>query len=290
MEYRREDGSRIRLQGLTPLPDALAVVALLKGDMQNFWSAMQASSYPTQLFSGLLSQPIHALYEQARGRVSTEYLGNEVVQFLNRLIPGQGLLAAFEAILDPAARRGLGANVPGVSLTAERVIDPTTGKVKEPRQIVPGIGAVPSTGGLGFPGMPREINPVEQALLDHGLGNYRPRRAPLAHYTTEEVPKELRLRFEVLRGELVEKNVSRVLNRQKFTEQPFDKRREELQEALSDATKVAKAQVRREEIARGGPRRKPGRIGTIFERRMPRSLRDLVEEEETGRLQTRQRY
>jgi hypothetical protein len=278
MEYRREDGSRIRLTGLTPIPDALALVALIKGDLPKFWSAMQHSSLPLVHLNGLLAPILQASEQLVRGAVSMEHLGNEFISFVNRLIPGQGVLAAIEAMLDPTVRRGVGANVPVLSLTKEPVIEPTTGKPRETRQILPGGKTIPYSGGLGFPGLARQVNPVEMLFLDHGLGVYRPRRTPIGALPEEEVSPALRQEFERLRGQRINEQATRLMENKSFLALSWENRKEVLEKLRTDATKYAKSQIiRKEELFGKAPKRK-----SIRELRMPAMV--LREEENVSRI------
>ena len=195
MEYVHEDGSRTRLSNRDPLPTALWLLAVLKGDEARATGALRYASIPgARMLSGeggLVGSVLSAFTRAAaNAEVDARALQRELTDMVNRTIPGQALLSAVESIFDPVVREGIGANVPGVSSFLEPAVARTTGEPLQPRQRILGM-ELPAIGGTPIPGAQRLIDPVERLLSRYGLIVYRGPRTPIAGLHPSEIPAEI---------------------------------------------------------------------------------------------------
>lgn len=273
MEYRREDGSRIRLSGRTPIPEALLLVAMLRGDWEKAQQAAPHTSFP--LFQGkeggILGGIYSAFYDANMGTINPHRLGRELTEVVNRAVPGQGVLRMMNSLFDPTLREGIGSQIPGVAqVVGEPRISTTTGEPLQPMQeFPPGTGVkFPTAGGVPLPGATRLLEPVERVLLDHGIGLFRPRRTPIAEFQAEDVPPELRQEYERIAGRLVNQYIREETSDPSFRKLPFDERREILVKAVGDA----RADARDELAARKGYPELP-KQPTRKERLLPQKVR-----------------
>lgn len=265
LRYLNDDGTYTRVSGRFPIPDGLFVLAMMKygaakaqGDEKlqeryanHAWALLPYLSIPAAPViggepSGLLSNWLDTMRDASRGHISQERMRRELDNMVNRAIPGQALLGAVEAMMDPTARRGVGAGIPFYSETLPPVIKPTTGEPYKPMQQfppIPGVPPIPAMGGLAFPGGKVLTDPVEAVLLNHGIGVFRPRRAPLAEFPAEDVPQELRQQYEVLAGKKVNEMVSRVIAMDRFWETDYKDRAVLLNSLVNRARAIARAQI-----------------------------------------------
>lgn len=251
MEYRDEHGNRTRLSNRTPLPDALFLAAVIRGDWEKAKAAIPQLSLPLARLAGgepggILAPFIDAASGSVRGKYTSEIVAQEFAKMANDALPGKSVMGAIRSLYDPTVRTGIGSPYPGVSSFLPTRINPTTGEALAPHQMIPGIPLqLPTAGGTPIPGAIRVLNKVEQALLDHGLMLNRPRRTPILMLPAEDVPKELRREYEELAGKFVNRNVTYLLDYKSrstgkvFGSIPFEKRRELLQQQLSLARRQA---------------------------------------------------
>ncbi|MDP3766449.1 MAG: hypothetical protein Q8S13_00400, partial [Dehalococcoidia bacterium] len=143
------------------------------------------------LIGGIISTATRAI---ARADVDARGLRREVIDMVNRAIPGQAVLSALKTVFDPTIREGVGAGLPGVSRALPAAISRTTGEPLRPRQKIPGIGLeIPAIGGTPIPGAQRLLDPVERLLSRYGLLVYRGPRSPIAgHYPADVADDVLR--------------------------------------------------------------------------------------------------
>jgi hypothetical protein len=207
MEYVHENGDRSRLSGREPLPTVLALSAALKGDWINAKSALKYTSLPgASVISGeggLVWTLVQRIQQAAQRRdFDPKAVEKEAIKILNRLIPGQALLAMTKSIFDPVSREGLGAEIPGVSLALPARIDPTTGEPVRAMQKLPGVPVqIPQLSGVPIPGAKRIVDPVSQMLGSYGMLDYRPIRTPVAGIPAAKLPSEAKQKYYEILGE-----------------------------------------------------------------------------------------
>jgi len=200
MESVDDDGNRVRLSNRDPAPTGLWFLSVLKGDMAKAGGALRHASIPfARLLSGeggLVGGIVQSYLRAAQNPTGDP---RELRRFLedqiNRAIPGQAILSALKTAFDPTIREGVGANLPGVSLTKPAVINPATGEPLRPRQRVMGV-EMPSIGGVPIPGATRLLDPVTKLLNRYGLQVYRGPRTPVAGYPAGSVPDKLRREWQ----------------------------------------------------------------------------------------------
>ena len=197
MEYVHEDGSRTRLSNRDPIPTALWLAAVLRGDEARATAALRNASIPGArllageggLLGGIISTAVRAI---SNADVDARALGRELTDMVNRAIPGQALLSALKTVFDPTVREGVGANIPGVSRLLPHAVARTTGEPLRPRQRIPGLGLeLPAIGGTPIPGAQRLLDPVERLLSRYGLLIYRGPRQPIAGTYPADVPEDI---------------------------------------------------------------------------------------------------
>lgn len=242
MEYVREDGRRVRLSNLSPLPDALMLNAAMKGDEEKFKSAVRFSSLVgSQVrLKGLLSDLLNTTAQSLSGDNTGQTISREMTKFANSLVPGQALLGALKAAHDPVMREGFGANLPIISEQLPIRYNPTSGEPMKNEQDVAGTHFV----GINVPLSTRELNPVEKAFLNHGIGLRRPGRTTLLGFPAPDVPKELVQQYEKNLGLRTKELIEPLLKDPGFNELPFAARQTILERYREAANKMAKADLR----------------------------------------------
>lgn len=290
MTYRREDGDRVRLSGRAPIPDALFLLALLKGDFDNAQKALQYTSLPFSKIgttsSGLLGSIFALFNDKGNAKITEEKLIGELENRLNSALPGQAVLSFFESLHDPAVREGIGSNIPYLSeVLANPVINPTTGLPMERFQRIPFINVeLPAAGGVPFPGAVIIYNPLEQEFLDHGIGLRRPQRTDLPAYSeelvaeSEKMAPEIRRQFEVLAGQYVEEFGFDLIDDPSYSDMTWDQQTYFLGKVKSRAIKQAKLEL---VDATGNPL--PRYYGKDTEKQLPEVIRQRIETEREDR-------
>ena len=246
MEYVREDGKRIRLSNLSPIPEALGLAALFKGDKDRAIQAFKFSSFPgSQALQprGVLTSLIEAVNSASKSDFPEQIVAREFTDFINRLIPGQAVLAALESLHSPEIQEGVGAYIPGISALLPTRSNPATGEPMKPMQQVMGV-KFPAIRGTPIPGAARIFTPTEQALIDHGLAVTRPRRTPLLDMAAKDVPKALIGQYEQLLGQETKRLIEPVVTAPGWTAIPFEQRRQVLTQLRTAASNTAKAKLR----------------------------------------------
>jgi hypothetical protein len=280
MELVEADGNRKRLSGREPIPTALFFLAVLHGDVDKATAALRYSSIPGARLllgeGGLLGKFTYQFAEGAKqGRLPTRQLVNESVDSVNRAMPGQAVLSALKTVIDPTVREGIGANLPGLSLLKEPVINLATGKPLEPRQRLFGI-EFPSIGGTPIPGATRIMEPASKLLSRYGLLTYRGPRSPIAGYPASEAPQTARREWEIEFGKTRNQIFSKVIPSIERAEQRaspeqlkpggrfYEGMRERIQSYDSIAARRATAIINQRYRTRGKLPRQP----TVRERRL----------------------
>ena len=239
MEYVKENGDRVRLAGRSPVPEALALVALAKGDMTKFSSSLQYTSFPFiktigTTDTGLLGGAYQQLTESVKRKAfDPKGLMREFTDIVNRLVPGQALLSTLASIESgiveeggPVQHEGLGAKLPLVQNLTPETIQRTTGEPRQPEQYVdlgiplPGLSEetpIPQIGGVAIPGVVRKLDPLERIFSLEGLYQseklggpdpfrnvntmvYRGPRSPIAGMKPSEFPPEMDREWQVELG------------------------------------------------------------------------------------------
>lgn len=281
MEYVHEDGNRSRLSNRDPIPTALWFLAFVKRDKARSTQSLRYASIPFArlmigeggLLGNLLKQYTVAL---DNAQIDPRAVKRQWESVLNRMIPGQALLAAVETLLDPTIRKGIGSNVPGVSAFRPPVIKPTTGEPLKPEQEVFGV-KVPTIAGTAIPGAKRILDPIEQLLSKYGLLVYRAARTPIAGVPpadlSDEVLDEWTRRLgryrQALLGELASSPVVRDVENLTYEEREIY--RERIQDLDALAARFATRDIEVEYGAAKAPklyRRKP----TVKEQAGPKAL------------------
>ena len=247
MEYVNDKKERIRLSGRSPFPEMAFLVAVMKGDVDKSRKALEYASIPFgKILSGapggLIENWISGLRQVGAGEMTSQRFIDEFNNLVNRAIPGQAVLSTLKTFSDPKVRRGIGAELPGVSQLLPAKVNPATGGAVEPRQKFLGL-EMPAIGGIVLPGAKRVLTPVENELLSHGVGLFRPRRTPVAEFETRDVPKELRADFEVKAGKMVDMLISKIMAKPEYKKAPEEAKAEVLRAAKAGAEQVALAQV-----------------------------------------------
>lgn len=253
MDYVREDGSRIKLTGLTPVPDALFMVAILRGDAQNAFRAMTASSVALPAGqTGIASALLGTGRDFYTGQINTKTVSREIKDIANDFIPGRGMLMALEQISDPEIREGFFKDVPGLSKLGPLRIDPTTGETIKPKTTIPFFdkAQLPKRFPRGLPGGGRVVNDIERELFRVGLGTRRPRRIPILEFTEEaqikDKPVEVQEAFERRAGALVNQAVSRAIQSSGYRGMPDEQKKRFLSSLIGRVRTVARNEVLRD--------------------------------------------
>lgn len=208
MEYVTEEGNRYRLAGRDPLPTALGILALIKGDWDKATAAMKHTSLPfVQYFAdednqGLIGGITQSIYRWTRNPTqrSVERLEDELTKMFAKFIPGNAVLTSMASVFDPVIREqsdlvgtGLFSKLPGLSRTRPAVINPATGKPLERKIKLPFVNwELPSIQGFSLPGMEIQVDPAYKILSQIGADIYRGPRKGLLGFAEAEVPKEIR--------------------------------------------------------------------------------------------------
>ena len=286
MEYVHPDGNRSRLSGREPLTTALFMLATIKLDKDKATGALSNVSIPGAkalvgeggLLGGIITQAARASARADLG--DPRGLQKNLQDMFNRAIPGQALLAAIKTIFDPVVRRGIGANLPGVSLLKEPVIDPATGEPLAPKQQIPILPSgdeggiigpvIPTIAGTPIPGAKRILDPVTQLLSNMGLLIRRGPRTAIAGFPEGEVPENITVEFEREFGKIRNQLLLPIANMVKANpnmlknEAVFESLRKSIQQLDANAARQARLII----DARAG-KPKPGRQPTLKERRGP---------------------
>lgn len=249
MEYVLENGDRVRLAGRTPLPELFFAVSLMRGDWMKAKAALPQISVPGARLlggdpGGVLSPIVDTMRESMRGRYTAEQTSKEFTRILNDALPGKSTLGFIRAMMDPTIREGFGAPIPGIAETLPQKVNPTTGEPMAPRQRIPGTGiTMPTVAGTPFPGAVRDLNDIESALLNHGIGLFRPRRTSLIELPPEDVAPELRREYEQFAGKNVKELVGALIAEPDFKELPFEVRKMALTKMLEAARTMARLSI-----------------------------------------------
>jgi len=209
MEWVNKDGDRVRLGSIEPLSTPITMLAgmhygwaLATGDteaakkhMAMLTGAARFSSIPGMraLYGegGLLGSMIKPLADgMEKGKIDFKNLRKEAENNLNKMLPGQAILGALKTVFDPEVREGVGANVPGISLLKEPVINLATGEPYKAKQRVAGI-EFPAITGTPVPMATRILEPTAKILSRYGMLTYRGPRAPIAGYPAAEAPEDV---------------------------------------------------------------------------------------------------
>jgi hypothetical protein len=212
MEAVDDEGNRLRLSSREPIATALFFSSLIRGAFGEegaFDKAMGAGRYASlplikALYGegGLLSGVMkHSALGATQGKFFDERTRDEVIDIVNKYIPGQAIFAAMKSAIDPQVREGLGSGLPGVSLLKEPKIDLTTGEPVEVTQRFPGTNvSVRTVQGVPIPGMLRELNPTSQLLSRYGEMTYRGPRQSLAGVHPDDAPPDAKRDWQIAFG------------------------------------------------------------------------------------------
>lgn len=263
MEYVREDGERIRLTGLTPLPEALAIVAVIRGDGTNAFHALEAASIPFlggpgEGIAGKLTTLGHDYHT---GVISADTTVKQIASRISDVIPGKGMLGAITQLIDPTIRENAlkgtdsyagtmgGAivkNLPFLSRFAQERIDPTTGEiarysVKIP--LLPESIAMRKHFPRGFPGGARVTTKVEAELFRLGFGVRRPRRLPYLRVENLGLGPETQLEYERKAGRNVGQILGQLVNFSDWGRLSTEQQRDLMRRGISQARSKAQHEV-----------------------------------------------
>lgn len=246
MEYVREDKSRVRLTGLSPLPEALALVAFIRGDAENALFALKTASLPFPGAEGILGRLGTATHDFATGVINPETVKRELWSIGQDFIPGKGMMEAMTQAIDIVIRenRGLSAiarSIPGISKFVTPRIDPTTGEVAVYSQRIPIIGEVSRL--RSFPGAARVTTEVEAELFRLGFGVRRPRRLPFLEIEDLGLGPEIQLEYEKQAGRNVGLHIGDLINASGYRDLTFDQQYHLVRNALAKARLVARERV-----------------------------------------------
>lgn len=253
MEYINEQGDRVRLAGRAPIPDALLLNAMVRGDWTKAKLALKHTSLPGVKLvvgesTGIMSDFIDQMRMSMQGDYSAETFQRRFTDMVNRAIPGQAMLAAVRSMFDPVRREGIGSNIPGISTLFPAEIDPTTGQESIPQQNInipfTNVGFnLPTIAGIPFPGATRVLNGIQQELLLHEIRLGKPTKRSLGGFTPSNVPKALRKEYEQLAGSHVNKMVGQFIQSEVYGKMRFDDQTDVLKELMSTALKTAEYEL-----------------------------------------------
>lgn len=216
-EYVKDDGNRIRLSGKQPVPEAMLLGYMIEGAWRTATQGKEAgepyldkalavSQYTSIPFihgfkGGLLTSFIDA-YSDAQKNSSFNPRGTEklIVDNINAAIPGGAVLGILKSMSDDITREGVGANLPGVSLTLPEAPDSSTGQPLKLRQEVFGQN-LPQMRGSPIPGATRVLDPVTKLLMKYGQTVYRNNRSPIAGVPVNDLSPELQREWEFQLGQ-----------------------------------------------------------------------------------------
>ncbi len=216
-EYVKDDGNRIRLSGKQPVPEAMLLGYMIEGAWRTatqgkeagepyIAKALAVSQYTSIPFihgfkGGLLTSFIDA-YSDAQKNSSFNPRGTErlIVDQINQAIPGGAVLGVLKSMSDDITREGVGANLPGVSLTLPEQPNSSTGEPLRLRQEMFGVN-MPQMRGSPIPGATRILDPVTKLLMKYGQTVYRTNRSPIAGVPANDLSPELQREWEFQLGQ-----------------------------------------------------------------------------------------
>ena len=280
MEWIDRQGNRTRLSGQEPLLTALFLTQVARGDIGKATGAARHVSIPFIRWfyaeGGLLgSMQKYIAFGLYQGKFDTKAIQRETDDILNRMIPGQAVLATIKTAMDPTLREGFGKNVPLISYLKEPRIDLSTGEPVKTRQRFLGV-EFPSIAGTPIPGATRLMPPISKLLSRYGLLMYRGIRSPIAGYRPSEAPEEVTREWQIEVGKARNLMLSRLIPAIEAAEmrvgkdqmQPgsrfYERMRQKIQQYDSMALRHATNVVNRRHLRRGKLPRRP----TIRERRI----------------------
>ena len=249
LEYVREDGSRVSIGNIEPIPQAVAILAALKGDGEASFNAMRRTGTFGLRAEGIATSVIDEvpnLYSsdpERQGRAR-----DRLVRALRGFIPGRGILRALRQISDPTEREGVLADVPIVSETLPPRIDPTTGEPLQRRSELPFFDIeIPN---LGIPLSARKVNRVERKVRELRELDLRTRislRPPsvgeIDGVNPDDVTPEIRRNFEKTAGRIWNKLVNELLDLEGFEDLPAEVQARAISSAKRDANAFARTIV-----------------------------------------------
>ena len=256
MEYiDPETKSRRSIRGFSPLPELVAVAAIIKGDAENALRALESSSLGFFARQGLADDFFLAI-ERVRRGANPRIIGDELAEALTNALPGKAILVALGSAFGQEPRTGAGRNVPGLGRPK---LDPLTGgPARNQKEIFLGgpIGPGFSTGIAAPPSFGSRLtetkfNQLEQLFSDLDIKTRFPAATGLLNPETgrdfdssTDVPPEIVEEFNREVGEAREK-VFANLNIDKFERLREDVQERRLRNLLSAATKTAKRKMNR---------------------------------------------
>jgi hypothetical protein len=200
--------NRMPLRGIEPLATLVTLGFMTQRDFGSAGKMLPYSSLPfgaalsSQGGGGIAGGPINQLRELlADPSRSWEQFTNQFINVVNRMIPGRPGLEVIKAFTDPISRRGLGAPIPGYSKTLPEVLDPATGKPRQPRYELPIVSDIlgrlglatdlPAIFGTQTPGARRVVNPVEKLLERFDVPGSAAKRVPGIYRNIPDLPGNL---------------------------------------------------------------------------------------------------
>lgn len=216
-EYVKENGDRVRLSGKQPIPEAMLLGYMIEGAWRTATQGKEAGepyidkalavSQTTSIpfihgfKGGLLTSFIDA-YSDAQKNASFNPRGTEkmIVDQINSAIPGGAVLGILKSMSDDITREGVGANLPGVSLTLPEAPNSSTGEPLKLRQQFMGQ-ELPQMRGSPIPGATRLLDPVTKLLMKYGQTVYRTNRSPIAGVPVNDLSPELQREWEFQLGQ-----------------------------------------------------------------------------------------
>lgn len=254
-EYVDSDtGKRTSLAGLSPLPEAIAMAAILRREPSKALAAMKRSSVTFFFSAGALSGVLNVLNNVRSGQEIPQRIADQVSLALFGWIPAQAILKSLKDMLDRTQRQGgfpegIIGRLPVVSKTVPPRISPTTGRQLEIERTIL-ASRIPAPEVLGRRLTQQVPEPVEREFrrlsqLGFPIQIYAPRVRLKGLELDEDVPEEIQREFERIRGLAIHKLISPVVSKAGYERLPDAKKLEILRDLRSMATSLATEHAQR---------------------------------------------
>jgi hypothetical protein len=244
-----ETGKRVSLSQYSPLPEAIAVAAILHKQPQEAIAALRRSSL--NFGGGLLSGVVDSFDRIKVGRPIPASVGEQFDRALLTLLPGQAVLRALKDALDTTKREGVLGQLPVISKGQPERISPTTGNPESTLREIVGTN-LPAPAAMGSRGTQRTPDPLESELRRlRKMGQAIQIRAPRLRLPGDQEPTDEQQRqFERDRGQLRFKTLAPLIKSEAYQQLTNPQKANLLQELQAETSRIAKGKVLRSLVRR----------------------------------------